>query len=417
MLLIYGIVAFANAQNADIITSGTGPVISVVQTEDEALAGEFIDVLCESTGMCVTIDTNYFITRRNHNMEADQITLAEPSCSKNRTIFGTSLTICATDYGDPNCNKVFSLNATHSSYNLKLTTPNVTLTNTGDDGVTNVTILQYEIPFQCTYPLDYLLTLANMNREEYGFYIPKIYTPKLITLLLPEGEGVGEFPVVMLLYNDQYQDVYQESPTLDVGGTLFVRIVLSENPGDSVVQARECWATPTSDIEQNRFDLITDYCASPVENGQDAEVSILNNGDGTDVRWTSKVFKFDGMENNRVYLHCRARICFNNVDGTTCDKLDTCANRKRRALDGYGYSNREAFSDEVEVTTGPIFITQDGMKLTVTGEQEEVAVPIQIAEVGTLSPYVAWMIIAALVLVMIFLSLLLVIVVKKRMSK
>ena len=70
---------------------------------------------------------------------------------------------------------------------------------------------------------------------------------------------------------------------------------------------------------------------------QDAEVSILNNGDGTDVRWTSKVFKFDGMENNRVYLHCRARICFNNVDGTTCDKLDTCANRKRRALDGYGY--------------------------------------------------------------------------------
>jgi hypothetical protein len=46
------------------------------------------------------------------------------------------------------------------------------------------------------------------------------------------------------------------------------------------------------------------------------------------------------------------------------------------------------------VTTGPIFITQDGLKLTVTGEKgEEVAVPIQIAEVGTLSPYVAWMII------------------------
>jgi hypothetical protein len=56
------------------------------------------------------------------------------------------------------------------------------------------------MPFLCTYPLDYLLTLANMNGEEYGFYIPKIYTPKLITLLLPEGEGVGKFPVVMLLY-------------------------------------------------------------------------------------------------------------------------------------------------------------------------------------------------------------------------
>ena len=146
--------------------------------------------------------------------------------------------------------------------------------------------------------------------------------------------------------------MYQESPTLDVGGTLSVRIVLSENPVDSVVQARECWATPTSNIDQNRFDLITDYCASPVEAGQvhskeflsgylipsqDAEVSILNNGDGTDVRWTSKVFKFDGMENNQVYLHCRARICFNTADGSECDKLNTCTNRKRRALDGYGY--------------------------------------------------------------------------------
>ena len=161
-------------------------------------------------------------------------------------------------------------------------------------------------------------------------------------------------------------------------------------------------------------------------------MSILNNGDGTDVRWTSKVFKFDGTENNRVYLHCRARICFNTVDGSECDKLNTCANRKRRALDGYGFrflyyieiiiciiwrkqvinpffsllnayfSNQEAFSDEIEVTTGPIFITQDGLKLTVTGEQgEEVAVPIQIAEVGTLSPYVAWMIIGTVEIIRI----------------
>lgn len=416
MILIYGLVAFANAQNADIITSGTGPLEQV--TETESTTGNYINVTCESTGMCVTIDTEYFITRRDHVMEPEEITLREQSCRNNRTVDGTKLTICSTDYGDPNCGKVFNLNDTHASYQMDMTTLNKTLNETGSNGVTNVTIIKYEMPFLCTYPLDYLLTLANRNREEYGFYIPKIYTPKLITLLLPEGEGVGEFPVLMLLYKEGYTDVYQESPTLDVGGTLSVRIVLSENPVDSVVQARECWATPTSNIDQNRFDLITDYCASPVEAGQDAEVSILNNGDGTDVRWTSKVFKFDGMENNQVYLHCRARICFNTADGSECDKLNTCTNRKRRALDGYGYSNREAFSDEVEVTTGPIFITQDGLKLTITGEQgEEVAVPVQIAEVGTLSPYVAWMIIAALVLVMIFLSLLLVIVVKKRMSK
>ena len=132
--------------------------------------------------------------------------------------------------------------------------------------------------------MDYLLTLSSLGGDKYGYYIPKIYTPKLITLLIPDGEGKGEFPVVMLLYvsifivteviyyflqeNEDYQNVYQDSPTIDVGETLYVRIVLNKSPANSVIQARECWATPTSEIAVNRFDLITDYCASPVENIQ-----------------------------------------------------------------------------------------------------------------------------------------------------
>ena len=58
------------------------------------------------------------------------------------------------------------------------------------------------------------------------------------------------------------------------------------------------------------------------------------------------------------------------------------------------FSPAEEFSEEVELTTGPIYITENGAKFVVAGEDgDEVAVPVQIAEVGTLSPYVAWMII------------------------
>ena len=48
----------------------------------------------------------------------------------------------------------------------------------------------------------------------------------------------------------------------------------------------------------------------------------------------------------------------------------------------------------MELTTGPIYITENGAKFVVAAEDgDEIAVPVQIAEVGTLSPYVAWMII------------------------
>ncbi|CAG5096286.1 Oidioi.mRNA.OKI2018_I69.XSR.g14550.t1.cds [Oikopleura dioica] len=417
MLLIYGLVALATAQNAAIITSGTGPMTSETLFEKQDEVADYINVTCTETNMCIKIDTQYFPLRRDHPLEPDAISMVTPDCRNNRTVIGSTLIVCTKEYGDPTCPKVFNLNSTHASYQVTLNTQNTTVENTAPNGATNITIFQYELPFSCTYPLDYLLTLSSLNGDEYGYYIPKIYTPKLITLLIPDGEGKGEFPVVMLLYENQdYQNVYQESPTID-------------SPANSVIQARECWATPTSEIAVNRFDLITDYCASPVENiQQDPEVNILNNGDTTDVRWTSKVFKFDGTENNRVYLHCRARICFNtNGDPAECDKLNTCANRRRRALvgsGGLGVSPAEEYSEEVELTTGPIYITENGAKFVVAGEDgDEVAVPVQIAEVGTLSPYVAWMIIGtvenftALVLVMVFLSLLLVIVVKKRVSK
>ena len=122
----------------------------------------------------------------------------------------------------------------------------------------------------------------------------------------------------------------------NVSDTLYVRIVLAKSPEDAVIQARECWATPTDDPEGNtRFTLIQDYCASPVVNdGQNPELNIVKNGESTYAEWTSKVFQFagDGL-NERVYLHCYAKVCFDPEGNGSCNKVP-CQNRKRRAAYG-----------------------------------------------------------------------------------
>ena len=46
-----------------------------------------------------------------------------------------------------------------------------------------VVTFRYNIPFMCTYPLDYLLTLESETGEKYGHYIPQIYQVQIITIL------------------------------------------------------------------------------------------------------------------------------------------------------------------------------------------------------------------------------------------
>lgn len=47
-----------------------------------------------------------------------------------------------------------------------------------------------------------------------------------------------------------------------------------------------------------------------------ADVSMMNNGVATHVRWESKVFKFINF--TKVYLHCNVKVCF---EGTVCEEV------------------------------------------------------------------------------------------------
>ena len=52
---------------------------------------------------------------------------------------------------------------------------------------------------------------------------------------------------------------------INVTDTIYVRIVLAKSPDNSVIQARQCWATPDANPDNpRRFLLIDDFCAAPV---------------------------------------------------------------------------------------------------------------------------------------------------------
>ena len=118
--------------------------------------------------------------------------------------------------------------------------------------------------------------------------------------------------------------------------------------------------------------MINDYCPTPVANpAQDPTVQITQNGVSNYAKWQMKAFKFAGEEFDKVslfvktstqpfqvYVHCWARICFEGVDGETCDKLSSCSARKRRAIEQLvAPSEREG---EAMLTVGPISLT-DGV--------------------------------------------------------
>lgn len=134
-------------------------------------------------------------------MDMGSVTMREP-CEGNRTMTDTRLTLCTGVFGSLGCGLQFNLNETHVTYLTTLETGNATVQH--DNG--NKTIVRYEIPFQCTFPLEELLTLEAETGEKYGHYIPRIFQAKIITVLIKDGEGLGRFPVSMFLYKVQYFD-------------------------------------------------------------------------------------------------------------------------------------------------------------------------------------------------------------------
>lgn len=269
-----------------------------------------------------------------------------------------------TELGFNTCGTEMHMNTTHVSYLNRLFTTNGNQSIQKGDVIMG-TLNEYIVPWHCVYPLEYLVGLSSATGEQYGYFIPKIYEVVTVTLLLQPGEGTGEFPVAMMLYEDSsYETVYNDPPMLNVTDRLYVQTHLLKGPEDAVIQTKECWATASQNIDDDiNYTLIQDYCVD-ANADERASVDLLTNGVGFTSRWEANVFKFVNQPN--VFLHCRVRICF-STDGQQCDAFNCETSRKRRAA---GDAPLETEQDVV-VSIGPLTLGSDVIEIFADGFEEE----------------------------------------------
>jgi len=339
--LMSSMVGIARGQQAQIIVQNNPAVNSddgMVFTQDgeahqisyldREFAPDDVNVECTSNNMCIQLNKQF--------LADEQITTNFPglhlkNCDEGQREDSEQYVRLCTELGFNTCGTEMHMNSTHVSYLNRLFTKN------GDGAIQKGDVImgtlnEYIVPWHCVYPLEYLVGLSSETGDEYGYFIPKIYEVVTVTLLLQPGEGTGQFPVAMMLYQDSsYETVYNEAPMLNVTDRLYVQTHLLKGPEDAVIQTKECWATAGADInDEINYTLIKDYCVDPNADER-AQVDMLTNGVSFTSRWEANVFKFVNQPN--VFLHCRVRICFATEEQVKCRPAFTFIIRKHESLD------------------------------------------------------------------------------------
>jgi len=372
--LAASVVGIARSQNPTILTEPTensddGMIFTQdgeshqISYLDREFAEDDVNVECTSNNMCIQLNKDFLVSEGiTDNFNG----LHLKNCEQGDREDGDKYIKLCTELGFNTCGTEMHMNSTHVSYLNRLFTTNGNPNGVQKGDVIMGTLNEYIVPWHCVYPLEYLVGLSSGTGDEYGYFIPKIYEVVTVTLLLQPGEGTGEFPVAMMLYQDSsYETVYNEAPMLNVTDRLFVQTHLLKGPEDAVIQTKECWATSSSNIDDDvNYTLIKDFCVD-ANADERAKVDLLTNGVGFTSRWEANVFKFVNQPN--VYLHCRVRICF-QTEGETCDVFNCETQRKRRAA---SEMNGEIEQDVV-VSIGPLTLGREVIEIFGGQDTEEI---------------------------------------------
>jgi len=337
------------------------------------VSADQVSVLCQAQQMCIKLQKNFLeekeITTAFQSLELNDV--GQSTCPTNyikgaNDTSATHVTLC-TESGFLTCGTEMHMNDTHVSYVNNVKTANEANTPSGQ--IMTTFLKEYVIPWHCIYPLEYIVQLQG------DYYIPKISPVEIITILSPNNQKVGKFPVLMQLYKtNSYQNQFTQPPVLKDTDQLFAEVRLISAPEDAVIQIMSCWATPTGDrFGPVRYKLIDNYCVTDDAKDQ-AATSVIKNGKDKTARYTSNVFKF--VDEERVYLHCHVRVCFPGL-GEDClktdvvESFDSCSaaeptrpdgedggSRKRRDL---SQSDVEQVTDEygTTVSLGPVYLRPD----------------------------------------------------------
>ncbi|CAG5095468.1 Oidioi.mRNA.OKI2018_I69.XSR.g14201.t1.cds [Oikopleura dioica] len=278
-----------------------------------------VEVTCAPNLMCITFGNNneFFardiITKENYSAEDFAV---ENPCAAERELTDESSKYCV----HPDCpfTDGFMKNGTHATFRTKLRTSQNYTQVLFEASPKN----QIEINFQCSYPLEVLLTRDfTLNYQE-------------ITIT-----EQGNFAASMYLYTKDFGNVIVDTKPIlqgkDENGAISrisaeVQLLSLEKSG-MFVELRDCWATPDANSANiNRVSLIRNGC--PVED-RSLNVLIHNSADDYYARFSHDIFAFSSS--NEVHLHCSIEVCANDWCNTVNDNCQSSSlRRKRRAIRG-----------------------------------------------------------------------------------
>jgi len=239
-----------------------------------------------------------------------------------------------------NCGTTVTLSEDKKS--VKFENKLVASTGTGTDTISRVQ--EVEIDFSCALALDQQVSLDDA------------ISPTVSQISIDVAQQASTYAVSMGVFTDNtYETAVAAEYAPKVPEKIFIGVTVAS--GDMKLEARKCWATPTSDAEDTtNYVFLEDGC--PKDGVAPEDLEVTENGSGTTAGFGLSAFTFVGAEQSEVYIHCDVHLCDPAVEDScapVCTAEDAATERRRR---------RRSVGEEVSnIGIGPIHVVHEPLNL------------------------------------------------------
>uniref|UniRef100_H2ZFK1 ZP domain-containing protein n=1 Tax=Ciona savignyi TaxID=51511 RepID=H2ZFK1_CIOSA len=134
-------------------------------------------------------------------------------------------------------------------------------------------------------------------------------------------------------------------PTVFVEDYIFFKASLIKADAGIILQAPNCWATPTSNSADTvKYNIIQEGCASPLDPGK---IKVVKNYKTYYISGGVASFIWTNMTVQMIFIHCEVVVCVKSANNCTGP---TCPTRRKRFIGDASDSQRKLYS------VGPIKI-------------------------------------------------------------
>ena len=138
-----------------------------------------------------------------------------------------------------------------------------------------------------------------------------------------------QFDIQMGVYTDDtFTELVHDDYSIVVPDIIHAAVQLMEGEDTLVLLAEKCWATPSSDSEdENQYVFLDNFCSTVDEDGS---FNIGRNGVDREAQFELESFEFEGHLDGIIYLHCHANVCDTVLED--CSPDCTESGRRRRSM-------------------------------------------------------------------------------------